>query len=1429
MATTTTITKMLFRRGNDADRQQTILASGEPGFTLDTKRLWIGDGITPGGVPALSARDTHLHYVDTIPTNQGWTTTEAHNFGGAQFLDINVPGLANTLAGNNFQFREEDLENQKWFHPADRDIVTKYDIELTSGDAEIRHSGAGELRIGKNVTPANWTQGDINIGDALKIKPGGVVEIDVDNLVFNGANMIFDGGTATHFEDKTVDLNVVYNDGAQANGPAPAGEGVNSNAAGVYFAHNNYLSAGYMRIGPDNSSADMSTLELAPTVYYDNWESRENGGYVENASGRTPNAGDSNFSQDFDGTQGYADGYKGCKPLRIQSVRPQDGILDFNGRTYTGDAHFVYESGLIVYDSGDPDCGAYNAYKINQSVDTRAVPTFAGINIRNEDGTPGDPMNVSSGGTGQNIFAEGGVLYTIGKHDGGNTSAPLRSMSLGQGELMVGTTNKGVVATKLMGNDEWISIATSEGSGSTNGLNTGVIKIINKFAPEQLKGDSTTRHTWFAKFDTWVADFGSITPIGTTTDPGESVNLKGDTTTDYGGTIKTTAFGDSTNNRGIRISHNMLASGLYDHGEGEYPIFFEGNSKKIQVQDIYAGKTSSDNYLGGLLKSSASGPTNDTATAYQDKGFVTAALTIDPGGHVVGMRSRDLDERYPLKRNMGTGGDNSPIQSPSNFVKQMSTSSDKSHVISSVNFGDYGTIDSYTTQNLHDLFYDRDHFDARKTYVDGQLSGIRSDLGSLESSAFLRDDNSYSTKLIETGFYHGSKVLFDVQDGQTANKIYTEANAWHFKPDSASNTTFHIPINKKYEWKRLTGNNTNNNSSQVMMSLSSDSSGTRFELKDNDVTRLLFEGGQLHYVDGGNLTTINDTGVITNGLTAQGDATIKGGDLYIDNNTTAGSTNIHFQDKNSSSESSPTYRILQWQEANNTWRVEDNTGKFHELLHMGNAQSRLIDNLDFGGRFVDATGDTMTGDLKMGTNKLKGDNIEGSTNLKGLSITSAYMVGKVAAPSDDTIQINSSKGVKITTRKQGRWSPSYPTLQLTGEKGYFGSNQIYADNYHPDADKWTTGRKITLSGDATGEVTIDGSANKTLSVTVLDDKHNHVISNVDGLQGILDGLDSGVTSNEDEIEKLRDEMNNLDSFVPKTGGNFTGGVGVAYGNGQTYLGVDNNYSVIEQKGTYGGHIDFGNIGDDYDGRIAFNTGEKVSGRDRAFSISMNGNNGNSLNFLGGPSYEMFKVNQSGTHIAVACAIGGALNVGTWGQDENSQEGGQINISDPGEVQTGESMRVWSIDNFIDTDNNYRLGSNAHLLRFFRVGIPGDSSDAASGFVVIKNDGTLKAKRDIIAFHSSDITLKDNLTPITDALSKTNQLTGYEFDWNDKQDVYTGHDVGVVAQEVEQVLPEVVDVRDDDTKAVKYEKLVPLLIESIKELSAKVEKLESQLK
>jgi hypothetical protein len=73
------------------------------------------------------------------------------------------------------------------------------------------------------------------------------------------------------------------------------------------------------------------------------------------------------------------------------------------------------------------------------------------------------------------------------------------------------------------------------------------------------------------------------------------------------------------------------------------------------------------------------------------------------------------------------------------------------------------------------------------------------------------------------------------------------------------------------------------------------------------------------------------------------------------------------------------------------------------------------------------------------------------------------------------------------------------------------------------------------------------------------------------------------------------------------------------------------------------------------------------------------------------------------------------------------------------------------------------------------------------------------------------------------------IGGYTFDWNSKQDIHSGKDVGVIAQEIEAVIPEIVTTRDNGYKAVKYDKLVALLIEGMKEQQLEIEKLKKLTK
>ena len=107
------------------------------------------------------------------------------------------------------------------------------------------------------------------------------------------------------------------------------------------------------------------------------------------------------------------------------------------------------------------------------------------------------------------------------------------------------------------------------------------------------------------------------------------------------------------------------------------------------------------------------------------------------------------------------------------------------------------------------------------------------------------------------------------------------------------------------------------------------------------------------------------------------------------------------------------------------------------------------------------------------------------------------------------------------------------------------------------------------------------------------------------------------------------------------------------------------------------------------------------------------------------------------------------------------------------------------------------------------------------------NGDLRATNDVIAFYSSDKRLKDNIVRIENPLEKVGKIGGYTFDWNDKQKTYEGHDVGVIAQEIQEVLPELVTERDNGYLAVKYEKIVPLLIESIKELKQEVDEIKQK--
>jgi hypothetical protein len=103
------------------------------------------------------------------------------------------------------------------------------------------------------------------------------------------------------------------------------------------------------------------------------------------------------------------------------------------------------------------------------------------------------------------------------------------------------------------------------------------------------------------------------------------------------------------------------------------------------------------------------------------------------------------------------------------------------------------------------------------------------------------------------------------------------------------------------------------------------------------------------------------------------------------------------------------------------------------------------------------------------------------------------------------------------------------------------------------------------------------------------------------------------------------------------------------------------------------------------------------------------------------------------------------------------------------------------------------------------------------------DGTIRATGDVIAY--SDARVKENIETITDALTKVISLRGVTYTRKDSKDKSTK--IGVIAQEVLKVLPEVVQQDDNGNYSVAYGNIVGILIESIKELKAEIDILKNK--
>ena len=108
-------------------------------------------------------------------------------------------------------------------------------------------------------------------------------------------------------------------------------------------------------------------------------------------------------------------------------------------------------------------------------------------------------------------------------------------------------------------------------------------------------------------------------------------------------------------------------------------------------------------------------------------------------------------------------------------------------------------------------------------------------------------------------------------------------------------------------------------------------------------------------------------------------------------------------------------------------------------------------------------------------------------------------------------------------------------------------------------------------------------------------------------------------------------------------------------------------------------------------------------------------------------------------------------------------------------------------------------------------------------------GNLTVKGDVVAYGSpSDISLKENIKPIKNPLGKIKKLKGVTFDWKKSKSILDiKEDYGFIAQDVKKIVPELVRKNENELLSMRHQGVIPILVEAIKELEARVKELENK--
>jgi len=211
-------------------------------------------------------------------------------------------------------------------------------------------------------------------------------------------------------------------------------------------------------------------------------------------------------------------------------------------------------------------------------------------------------------------------------------------------------------------------------------------------------------------------------------------------------------------------------------------------------------------------------------------------------------------------------------------------------------------------------------------------------------------------------------------------------------------------------------------------------------------------------------------------------------------------------------------------------------------------------------------------------------------------------------------------------------------------------------------------------------------------------------------------------------------------------------------------------------------------------------------------------------FTGNPTATTQDASNSSTRLATTAFVQGRIDdiIGNAGSTLDTLGELSASLADD---QSGLASLTTTVGTKLAKSSNLSDLANASTARD-NLGL-GTTDNVTFGNI---NGATGTFTGDVVAYSSSDRRLKDNIEVISNPIEKVQQLKGVTWDWNDNASEIQKSlpNVGVIAQDVEKVLPQLVKDRDNGYKGVDYDKIVGLLIESIKDQQKQIDELKSKL-